>query len=144
MGMRHGGMGRMVGREKSEKASRPVGVLLKALGGFLKGLGWLMVIASLISMIYSITQIISPLILTSGIDAFSEISNGEVVVFNRVMTMSNAIILLTIIYGSLNIIGFFLNSLSTRVLAKANASFVNNIRIKLYSKLINSSISLIK
>jgi len=146
MGM-HGGMGRVVrgsmGSEK-KRASRPIGVLLKALGGFLKGLGWLMALAAFISLIYSATQIFSPLILTRGIDAFSNIAEGQVVVFNQTMTIQNAIIMLTIIFGLMNITGFFLNSLSTRILAKANAIFVNNIRVKLYSKLINSSMSYIK
>ena len=147
MGM-HGGMGRAVrgsmGNDK-KRANRPLGVLLKALGGFLKGLGLLMLLASFISLIYSITQIISPLILTSGIDAFSEMTTeGEVLLFNRTMTTQNAIILLTMIFGSMNIIGFFLNSLSTRILAKTNSIFVNNIRVQLYGKLINSSMNFIK
>ncbi len=146
MGMhRGGGMGRVLSaRNEKRRASRPIGVLLKALGGFLQGLGWLMVLAAFVSLIYSATQIFSPLILTRGIDAFSNITEGQVVVFNQTMTIEKAIIILTLIFGSMNILGFFLNSLSTRILAKANALFVNNIRVKLYNKLINSSMSYIK
>ncbi len=146
MGMhRGGGMGKVLSaRNEKRRASRPLGVLLKALGGFLKGLGWLMALAAFISLIYSATQIFSPLILTRGIDAFSNIAEGQVVVFNQTMTIQNAIIILTLIFGSMNILGFFLNSLSTRILAKANSIFVNNIRVQLYSKLINSSMSYIK
>ncbi len=147
MGMHRGGggMGRVLSaRNEKRRASRPIGVLLKALGGFLQGLGWLMVLAAFVSLIYSATQIFSPLILTRGIDAFSNITEGQVVVFNQTMTIEKAIIILTLIFGSMNILGFFLNSLSTRILAKANALFVNNIRVKLYNKLINSSMSYIK
>ena len=147
MGIHHGGMGRAVGRnaDSNKRTTRPVKTLLKALGGFLKGLGWLMVLAGLISLIYSITQIISPLVLTSGIDAFSDISTeGTVLLFNRSMTLQNAIIWLTLLYGLMNIVGFFFNSLSTRILAKANSIFVNNIRVQLYGKLINSSMNYIK
>lgn len=147
MGM-HGGMGRAIHGSldhDKKKTTRPVGVLLKALGNFLQGLGWLMVLASVISLIYAITQIISPLILTSGIDAFANISvNNEVLVFNQEMSLKNAIIILTLIFAIMNIVGFFLNSLSTRILAKANAIFVNNIRVQLYHKLINSSMGYIK
>ncbi|HUT82839.1 MAG TPA: ABC transporter ATP-binding protein [Candidatus Bathyarchaeia archaeon] len=127
------------------KATRPVGVLIKALGGFIKGIGWLILFATIISMIYSATQIVSPLILTDGIDAFDNIlGNGNVILFNREITTQNAILILAAIYMVMNFTGFFLNSWSTRILAKSNAILVNNIRTKLYHKLINSSMSYLK
>ena len=148
MGMHGGGMGRAIGRQAgadSKKTTRPLRVLLKALGNFLKGLGWLMALASFISLIYSVTQIISPLILTSGIDSFSTLTaEGEVMIFNRYMSIKEMIIILTSIFAVMNIIGFFLSSLSTRILAKTNSIFVNNIRTQLYNKLISSSMGYIK
>ncbi|NHJ87685.1 MAG: ABC transporter ATP-binding protein [Asgard group archaeon] len=127
------------------KATRPTGVLLKALGGFLKGIGWLLIAAALITMVYSATQLVSPLILTDGIDAFDNIlTNGNVTLFSRELSASNAIIILTSIYAVMNIIGFFISSLSTRILAKANSILVNNIRVQLYHKLINSSMGYLK
>ncbi|MHA1186586.1 MAG: ABC transporter transmembrane domain-containing protein, partial [Candidatus Heimdallarchaeota archaeon] len=151
MGMhsRAGGPGRMLDRSKDAKLTRPVAVLVKALIGFLEGVTALFVVATLISLIYAITQVINPLILSKGIDAFAHILyDSEGIAYIRILgfytTVTKGIIALTLTFAVFAIIGFFLNSISTRYLYKANAVLVNNIRTKLYSKLINSSMDYLK
>lgn len=150
MGMhgRGGGPGRMIGRDKA-KLTRPVGVLVKALMGFLEGVTSLFVIATLISLVYALTSIINPLILSGGLDAFANIiydwqGIGYIKLLGFYTTIPRAIMLLVLVFAGFSIIGFFLNSFSTRVLYKGNAVLVNNIRTRLYSKLINSSMDYLK
>ncbi|MHA1244907.1 MAG: ABC transporter transmembrane domain-containing protein, partial [Candidatus Heimdallarchaeota archaeon] len=151
MGMhgRAGGPGRMLDRSKDAKLTRPVLVLVKSLIGFLEGVTGLFVIATLISLIYAITQIINPLILSKGLDIFANIIyDGDGIAYIKILdfytTVTKGIIALTLTFAVFAIIGFFLNSISTRFLYKANAVLVNNIRTKLYSKLINSSMDYLK
>jgi len=150
MGMHgRGGAGRMIGREKA-KLTRPAGVLVKALMGFLEGVTSLFIVATLISLVYAITQIINPLILSKGLDAFTNILydwKGAYVRINLLgitTTVTKGIIILTLIFATLAVIGFFLNSISTRIIYRANSVLVNNIRTRLYSKLINSSMDYLK
>ncbi|MHA1441948.1 MAG: ABC transporter ATP-binding protein [Candidatus Heimdallarchaeota archaeon] len=151
MGMhgRAGGPGRMLDRSKDAKLTRPVLVLVKSLIGFLEGVTGLFVIATLISLIYAITQIINPLILSKGLDIFANIIyDGDGIAYIKILdfytTVTKGIIALTLTFAVFATIGFFLNSISTRFLYKANAVLVNNIRTKLYSKLINSSMDYLK
>ncbi|MHA1211925.1 MAG: ABC transporter transmembrane domain-containing protein [Candidatus Heimdallarchaeota archaeon] len=146
MSMR-GGAGKAIGLMSKEKAklTRPLGVLVKALGGFMKGIGKLLLGAAFFSLIYAATQLISPLILTKGMEAFPENnSTGIVELFGIEMSVANGIITLVAVFGVLGILGFLLNSFSIRILSKANSIMVNDIRVQLYSKLINSSMDYIK
>ena len=148
MGM-HGRPGRMLDRGEKAKLTRPVVVLVKALIGFLEGVTGLFVVATLISLVFAFTQIINPLVLSKGIDAFVNIIyDAEGIAYIQILghftTVTKGIIALTLTFAIFGIIGFFLNSISTRSLYKANAVLVDNIRTKLYSKLINSSMDYLK
>ena len=70
MGMRGHGGGpmRRLSMEK-KKAARPIGVLLKSLGGFFGKYKGLLVASGIISLIYAGTQIINPILLSMGIDS---------------------------------------------------------------------------
>ncbi len=146
MAMRHGGIGRRLAVE-TKKATRPLRVLLKALAGFLKNYNRLLIIAAVLSLVYAGTQLINPLILSKGIDAVDPRITDPIMFFGlNLLEMSgkNLAIMFSLIYISFGILGFIINSFSTRVLSKVGAYLVNDIRMVVYNKLINSSMSYIK
>ncbi|MFW9924983.1 MAG: ABC transporter transmembrane domain-containing protein, partial [Candidatus Thorarchaeota archaeon] len=147
MGMRPHGAGGAIGRLANErkKATRPLTVLLKSLAGFMKGLGGLLAAATAINIIYSVIQLVNPLILSTGINLFSKgVTEGQIILFEKEFPLNTVIIVLTLVFAALSFIGFLLNSISTRILSRTNARMVNKIRIDLYHKLINSSMNYIK
>ncbi len=144
MSMRGGGPGRFLGNERQAKPSRPTKVLLSHLREFLAGLEKPIIAFFFLSLIYALTLVISPVILSQGIEAFYEIDQGKVMLFNHQMSIGETIVLLLGIFYLLNILGFFLDSFATKIFANITGTFVNNIRVKLYDKLINSSMDYLK
>ncbi|MCF2144344.1 MAG: ABC transporter ATP-binding protein/permease [Candidatus Heimdallarchaeota archaeon] len=140
-----GGAGRMIGRiADRKKATRPTRVLLKALSKYLKGFVGLLVLAAFLSLAYSGTQILNPIILSNGIDAIDP-SLGKVIVwFGVTLSERTIIIIYTLFYVLLGSVGFILNSLTTRLLSKVRADMVHKIRKDVYNKLINASMDYLK
>jgi len=145
MGMHRPGGGpmRRLSMEK-KKAARPLGVLLKSLGGFLGKYRNLLIISGIISLIYAGTQIISPLLLSMGIDSIDPGNTEIVKLFGFEMTGITAIIVFTCLYVILGAVGFVINSFNTRILSRVRAYMVNDMRTDVYNKLINSSMQYIK
>ena len=140
-----GGAGRMIGRiADRKKVTRPTPVLLKALSKYLKGFVGLLVLAAFLSLAYSATQILNPIILSNGIDAIDP-SLGKVIVwFGVTLSERTIIIIYTLFYVLLGSFGFILNSLTTRLLSKVRADMVHKIRKDVYNKLINASMDYLK
>ncbi len=140
-----GGAGRMIGRiADRKKATRPTRVLLKALSKYLKGFVGLLILAAFLSLAYSGTQILNPIILSNGIDAIDP-SLGKVIVwFGVTLSERTIIIIYTLFYVLLGSVGFILNSLTTRLLSKVRADMVHKIRKDVYNKLINASMDYLK
>lgn len=145
MGMRGHGGGpmRRLSMEK-KKAARPLGVLLKALGGYLGKYKGLLITSGLISLVYAGTQILNPLFLSMGIDSIDP-SNSEIItLFGYEMSGTIAVIVFASLFLVLGSLGFAINSFNTRILSKVRAYMVNDMRTDTYSKLINSSMNYIK
>ena len=143
--MGHGGPGRMIGRiADQKKASRPTRVLIKAVSKYLKNYLWIIILSAIISLLYSATQIVNPIILSSGIDAADPSITEPAKIFGIELFGNNVIIAYSLIYIILGAVGFFLSSLTTRILSRVRAYMVNDIRVDVYNKLINSSMDYIK
>jgi ATP-binding cassette subfamily B protein len=145
MGMRGHGGGpmRRLSMEK-KKAARPVGVLLKALGGYLGKYKGLLVASGIISLIYAGTQILNPLLLSLGIDSIDPTNTNIITLFGYEMTGTIAVIVFASLFLFLGALGFAINSFNTRILSRVRAYMVNDMRTDTYSKLINSSMNFIK
>jgi len=144
-----GRMGRAITRDKRE--TRKIGILLKQLMKYLKGFTRMFVLIAFISIIYSATQLINPLILSRGIDSIvpENIMYMDGIIwiktFNEVYyKLSSVVILFGGLFITLGLIGFVLQSFTTRMFARVNASMVNDIRLDVYNKLINSSMGYLK
>jgi len=140
-----GGAGRMIGRiADRKKVTRPTRVLLKALSKYLKGFLGILFLAAFLSLAYSSTQILNPVILSNGIDAVDPSSTKTVIWFGVTFSERGVIILYTFLYLLLGALGFLLNSLTTRLLSKVRALMVHDIRRDVYNKLIHASMDFIK
>ncbi|NHJ48379.1 MAG: ABC transporter ATP-binding protein [Asgard group archaeon] len=146
--MGHGrGPGRMIGRlVDKQKPTRPTRVLLKAISGYLKNYIWIIVLAGAISLIYSGTQIINPIVLSDGIDAVDPdiIEPAKIFGIETTLSENNIVITYVMLFLGFGALGFLLNSITTRILSKVRAFMVNDIRTDVYNKLINSSMDYIK
>ncbi|NHK31901.1 MAG: ABC transporter ATP-binding protein [Asgard group archaeon] len=140
-----GGAGRMIGSLTDQrKATRPTRVLIKAVSKYLKNYLGIIILSAIISLLYSVTQIVNPIILSKGIDATDPAIIEPAKIFGIELAGNNIIIAFSIIYIILGSLGFFLSSITTRILSKVRAYMVNDIRVDVYNKLINSSMDYIK
>ncbi len=138
-----GGPMRRLAMEK-KKATRPVRVLLKALIGFLGKYKGLIIASSIISLIYAGTQIINPILLSMGIDSVDPTNTEIITLFGYELSGVTAVIVFTSLFIILGAVGFVIDSFNTRILSRVRAYMVNDMRLDVYSKLINSSMNYIK
>ena len=145
MGMRGHGGGpmRRLSMEK-KKAARPIGVLLKALGGFLGKYKGLLIASGIISLLYAGTQILNPIFLSMGIDSIDPSNPDIITLFGYELTGTTAVIVFACLFIILGSLGFVINSFNTRILSRVRAYMVNDMRTDVYNKLINSSMNFIK
>lgn len=132
---------------EKKKATRPLGVLLKGLGKYLTGYKGLLILAATLSLVYAATQLVNPLILSTGIDAVDPKITDPVWFFSldlKALSGLNLALLFSGLFILFGFLGFIINSITTRVLSKIRAYFVNDIRKEVYNKLINSSMQYIK
>lgn len=118
--------------EKYER-KRSFGRLTKAFLSYLKGFVGLLIFTAIISIAYSATQLINPLILSNGIDQARTAQETTQ---------------LALLYGGIFIglggLGFLLQSISRRLLTKVQAEMLYDIRMDVYHRLINSSMGYLK
>lgn len=114
----------------SKKRSRPIGLLLRRMGGYFKGFRKVIVSGAILAIFASLIDAISPLILSQGID----ISLGSIDVTNTIIT-------LTILYFGFRLVSFISGSFYTRVIARAQAGFVNKVQEDVYSHLVDADLS---
>ncbi len=114
----------------NSKRSRPTGLLLRRMGGYFSGLRKIIISGALLAIFASLIDAISPLILSQGIDA----SLGS-------LDASNLLITLTILYLGFRLLSFVLGSFYTRVIARAQAGFVNKVQEDVYTHLVDADLS---
>ena len=112
------------------KRSRPTGLLLRRMGGYFSGLRRIIISGALLAIFASLIDAISPLILSQGIDA----SLGA-------LNVGSLIITLTILYLGFRLISFVFGSFYTRVIARAQAGFVNKVQEDVYTHLVDADLS---
>lgn len=117
----------------SKKRSRPIGLLLRRMGGYFSGLRKVIITGALLAIFSSLIDAISPIVLSQGID--------EALGTSSVMS---TFIILTIIYLGLKLVSFVSGSYYTRVIAKAQAGFVNKVQEDTYSHLVDADLSFYK
>lgn len=113
-----------------KKRSRPIRLLLKRMGGYFSGFRKIIVSGAVLAILASSIDAISPIILSQGIDVALEPSS----VISTLTT-------LTMIYLGLRLASFVSGSLYTRVIAKAQAGFVNKVQEDTYSHLVDADLS---
>ncbi|NPD88792.1 MAG: ABC transporter ATP-binding protein [Asgard group archaeon] len=133
--MAHGqrrGPGRALGLEKYERA-RSTKILVSNLWVYLQKYIWTIIVVGLLSILYSVTALINPLIIRHGLNA---IQGGEV----NFMSL----LPLSIIFFALTITGWIISSFSTRIMAKMNSKMLHEVRADVYHKLSYSDMAYLK
>jgi ATP-binding cassette subfamily B protein len=133
--MGHGhrrGPGRALALEKYKRA-RSTKVLVSSLWVYLKKYIWTIIAVGILSILYSITALINPLIIRNGLNA---LQGGEVSFMS--------LLPLSIIFFALTITGWVLSSFSTRILAKMSSKMLHEVRADVYEKLSYSDMAYLK
>jgi ATP-binding cassette subfamily B protein len=100
------------------------------MGGYFKGFRKIIISGAILAIFASLIDAISPLILSQGID----VSLGTIDVTNTIIT-------LTILYLGFRLVSFISGSFYTRVIARAQAGFVNKVQEDVYSHLVDADLS---
>ncbi len=129
--MSHGGRG--PGRMFGEKATRnrPAKTLLRLLWGYLSPYKYLLASSAALIFSYTIGSIISPIIISEGLDAAVTPTTPN----------TDFLMLLFIIFLGLSLTIWLLNALNTYVLAKVNADMLNDVRVDIFKRLVNADMS---
>lgn len=114
----------------NNKRSRPLGLLLRRMGGYFRGFEKIIISGAILAVFASLIDAISPIILSQGID----VSLGSI-------DVANTIIILTILYLGFRLFSFVFGSFYTRVIARAQAGFVNKVQEDVYSHLVDADLS---
>ena len=133
--MGHGhsrGPGRAISIEKYKRA-RSTKVLVSSLWMYLKKYIWTILAVALLSILYSVTSLINPLLIRNGLNA---VQGGEV----NFMSL----LPLSLIFFALTILGWIITSFSTRILAKMNSKMLHEVRADVYHKLSYSDMAYLK
>jgi ABC-type multidrug transport system fused ATPase/permease subunit len=113
-----------------KKRSRPIGLLLRRMGGYFSGFRNVIVTGAVLAVLSSLIDAISPIVLSQGIDIALS-TTGVISTF----------ITLTLLYLGFRLISFVSGSFYTRVIAKAQAGFVNKVQEDTYSHLVDADLS---
>lgn len=100
------------------------------MGGYFSGLRRIIVTGAILAILASLIDALSPIVLSQGID--TALGTTGVV---------STIIVLTLLYLGLRLVSFVSGSFYTRVIAKAQAGFVNQVQEDTYSHLVDADLS---
>ncbi len=114
----------------TKKRSRPIGLLLRRMGGYFSTLKKIIISGAILAILASLIDAISPIVLSQGIDIALN-ATGVISMF----------ITLTLLYLGLRLVSFVSGSFYTRVIAKAQAGFVNKVQEDVYSHLVDADLS---
>ena len=132
MSHRPRGPGRAFGGEKYDRA-RSTKVLLGNLWKYIRRYIKPIIVVASISILYSILSVVNPIIIGNGVNVLTESPNAY-----------SVLIILTITFFSLTLLGWIISSVSTRIQAKMNAQMLHEVRADLYEKLSYSDMSYLK
>ncbi|MFX0015003.1 MAG: ABC transporter ATP-binding protein [Promethearchaeota archaeon] len=113
------------------KKVRSTKQLLKMLWGYLAPFKGFLILSGLLILAYAIGSIISPLIISEGLDAAVATDKPDV----------EFIILLFAIFLALSLIIWFINALNTYILARLRAKMLHNVRIDVFERLVSADMS---
>ncbi len=125
------GPGRMF--QDKYKRARSTKVLVSKLWKYIKPYSWPIIISAILIILYSLTSLVSPMILKQGID--------KVTVQNQTLSVLLPFVLM---FAGFTITGWILNSLSTIIMSKMNSNMLHDVRVDLYRKLSYSDMSYLK
>ncbi|MFW9974870.1 MAG: ABC transporter ATP-binding protein [Candidatus Thorarchaeota archaeon] len=115
---------------RKKKRSRPIGLLLRRMGGYFSGFRRIVISGAILAILASAIDAISPIILSQGIDATLAATNA-----------ANIVVTLTLVYLGLRFASWIAGSFYIQVIAKAQAGFVNKVQEDTYSHLIDADLS---
>lgn len=127
-----GGPGRAFGAIKYDRA-RSTKVLVGNLWRYIRVYIKPIILVVSISIVYSIMRVVSPIIIGRGINVLTETPSA-----------TSLLIGLTVAFLLLTIVGWVLDSLSTRIQAKMNSEMLHEVRSDLYRKLSYSDMAYLK
>ena len=128
MGMR-GGPGRIAGGSLLDKTrTRPINELLSRLWDYLKKDQHLLFLVSIVVILYSITNTVTPILIQQGIDKFTSMN-------------INTIYLLIIAFFILSFLIWIFDSLSSWISAVIQANLVDNIRKDTFNHLVEADMN---
>jgi ATP-binding cassette subfamily B protein len=100
------------------------------MGGYFSGLRKVIVSGAILAILSSLVDAISPIVLSQGIDEALGISS-----------VMSTFVILTLLYLGLKLVSFVGGSFYTRIIAKAQAGFVNKVQEDTYSHLVDADLS---
>jgi ATP-binding cassette subfamily B protein len=103
------------------------------MGGYFSGLRKVIISGAILAILSSLVDAVSPIILSQGIDEALGTSS-----------VLGTFVVLTLIYLGLKLVSFVAGSFYTRVIAKAQAGFVNKVQEDTYSHLVDADLSFYK
>ncbi len=115
---------------RKKKRSRPIGLLLRRMGGYFSGFRRIVITGAILAILASAIDAISPIILSQGIDATLAATSA-----------ANIVVTLTLVYLGLRFASWIAGSFYIQVIAKAQAGFVNKVQEDAYSHLIDADLS---
>ncbi|MFX1283338.1 MAG: ABC transporter ATP-binding protein [Promethearchaeota archaeon] len=113
------------------KKARSTKQLLKMLWGYLAPFKGLLLLSALLIFSYAIGSIISPLIISEGLDAAVETVSPDI----------DFLLLLFFVFLALSLAIWFFNALNTYILARLQANMLHNIRTDVFGHLVSADIS---
>jgi ABC-type multidrug transport system fused ATPase/permease subunit len=117
----------------SNKRSRSVSLLLRRMGGYFRGFRRIVIIGAFLAVASSAIDAVSPLLLSSGIDAIVESISGSDVL--------SVILPLVLLYFGLRFASWIAGSFYIWVIAKAQAGFVQSVQKDVHAHLIDADLS---
>ncbi|MFX0122222.1 MAG: ABC transporter ATP-binding protein [Candidatus Hodarchaeota archaeon] len=117
--------------DSKHKKARSTMQLLKMLWGYLAPFKGLLLLSALLIFTYAIGSIISPLIISEGLDAAVTTVNPDI----------DFLLLLFFIFLALSLAIWFFNALNTYILARLQANMLHNVRTDVFDHLVSADMS---
>jgi ATP-binding cassette subfamily B protein len=121
---------RAFSQEKHTKV-RPNKVLLRELWRYLGKFRKSLVISGILILLYTLGNVFSPLIITTGLDSVTE----------SAVIDTDFLLLLFLIFLGLSLIVWILNASNTYILARVRANMLHNVRTDVFDKLVHADMS---
>ncbi len=123
----HGSRMRALGEKQNRNRSSKE--LLGLLWGYLENYRNLLAVSGVLILLFTLGSIFSPLIIKEGLDRATEDPTRDILV------------IIFLVYLTLSLFTWIINSMNTWLLARVNANFLNDIRVNIFDRLVKADMS---